>query len=305
MGSCGIVREVFKSFRFKSWWIVLHTDYFPDSWHVIVEESKTPDMMVVESSLPKNVDNFVIERFIFQHPENRFRCEDISIENIFSFYELYDFFLISWPHDITKWFQFVDGVIFFDNYVWSWLAFWYYGWSSAGIAWVYWIVSLLWSVELSCELSRSECIESDVTYLSVFVTTQWNGSFGDINQYLEFERSSWSVSDNSLADIRFADHKFFNFSLDVHSIFENILVLRIKEALIHLNSKFIDIILLFYFFHIQQHGRSCYQFVVLSWVRKIIICWAFTWNEAGCKDEIDRSVESREFFWKEICGFTW
>ena len=58
-------------------------------------ESKTPDMRIMEFPFPENQNNLFIESFVFQHPKNRLRSKDVSIEDIFSFDELYDFQMIS------------------------------------------------------------------------------------------------------------------------------------------------------------------------------------------------------------------
>ena len=60
-----------------------------------MEEGKTPDVLVMEFSLSENADNFLIEFFVFQHPEDGFRCENISVEYVFGLYELYYLFMVT------------------------------------------------------------------------------------------------------------------------------------------------------------------------------------------------------------------
>ena len=181
MGSSWVVWEILENFRLEWWRITLHIDDLSDSWHVIVEEGKTPDMLVVEFSLSEDTDNFFIEFFIFQHPEDRFRCENISVEYVFGFYELNYLFMVTWAKDVTERFQFIDCMVFFNNDIGFYCWFGDDSRPSACIAGIDRILSFWGSVEISGKLFGSKCVEDDVGNKSVLMTAERDGAFGNIH----------------------------------------------------------------------------------------------------------------------------
>lgn len=108
MGPTRIVREVFERNRREDSLVGVLAYEFLDGREVMMQECELPYRCVEVAPLSQNIYDFVVKLFLFQHPKDLCRLEDIRIKDISLFEESYHLVFVSRAEDIFKGLQFVD-----------------------------------------------------------------------------------------------------------------------------------------------------------------------------------------------------
>jgi len=163
------------------------------------------------------------------------------------------------------------------------IVFWYcYDYTvSSYICWVDVKLSNLREIKEILECLGWETVQENCLRLSIFVSDDWHGTFGNFIKYLELLLSNWHICDDYLTSIYLIDDIFFHVFLKFQGLiifWKFVSILGVIKSLS--NENFVLNIASFFnnFLVKNDHSGSSHDFKLLSFSRIVFMIFRGKWN---------------------------